>query len=302
VIQSGASVSFAEFNNLDAREAATEYKLNRMFLITGVMSILPNLFYLIMPTSSLIMTLAMAALALVEGGRSSFLCYMISASIMVMVGRKRGQIKLAANKMISVMIFIVCVTFGAKVIYEAAVSRNLLGEEELSKYEKQAQSKIGLLSGRSHFISVFYAVCDSPILGHGSWALDEKGFEVRAMEWMEDEEGLERYYKTGRIGHIKGHSHIWAAWTWHGVLGAAFWVYVLTIMWRTLSKRMGVVPELFGYFALSIPSFAWAIFFSPFGDRVLLCFTCALCLLIRRIDEVQKRTMAQMDNGILARR
>jgi hypothetical protein len=153
----------------------------------------------------------------------------------------------------------------------------------------QSESKIGLLSGRSHFVAVFYAVCDSPILGHGSWAVDYKGYGVRAMAWLGEYQSIEQYYRAGGIDWIPTHSHIMAAYVWHGLLGAVFWVYVLVIIWRTFSRNLGVVPELFGYFALTLPSLVWAIFFSPFGGRVGFAFTMVVCLLIRKKAEEERR-------------
>jgi len=293
VVPSGTVVSYAETYGLDIAEVAQEKKLASMAVFNSILLTVPVLFFLSLPGTSLIIIVVMAGYSLIQGGRSAFLCYLLSAVILFVGGRTRKQINRVSKKILSLAFAVLCTAFVAKEVYEMAVIRGVMGDEELKKYEQQVKSKIGLLSGRSQIISVFYAVCDSPVLGHGSWALDLKGYEIRAMEWLEDDEALERYYKIGRVGHIKGHAHIWQAYTWHGIFGAVFWVYVLAVIWRTLSKRLGVVPEAFAYLALSIPALLWAIFFSPFSDRVQFCLTAVVCLLVRRIDVLVRRNENQ---------
>lgn len=281
IIQSGTSVSRAEMQGITAREAAEEYKLTFMALVLSVVSLVPALAYLKIPFLSALITLGVAVFSLIQGGRSAFLALLISAGMLFLVGGNVSKIRRVAKQIPAIMVALLVLVYAAKLIYKGVAMHGYMGEAELHKYETQAASKIGIMSGRNHFIAVYYAVCDSPILGHGSWARDYRGYGIRAAEWMEDDVAIEHYYSHPGISWIPAHSHIFCAYVWHGVLGAVFWCYVLWVMWQTFRHYLGEVPEVFSILALSLPSFLWAILFSPFGGRVSAATTIVLCLLIK---------------------
>jgi uncharacterized membrane protein len=65
------------------------------------------------------------------------------------------------------------VGFGIIQMYSYSVQQGWLGEKALHKYQFEAGGKFGLLiGGRVELIPALYAVADSPIIGHGSWAKD----------------------------------------------------------------------------------------------------------------------------------
>jgi hypothetical protein len=290
VMPSGFSVAMAAEQGISAREAAEEYKLTYMSLVLSVVSLVPMLAYWQVPTLSTLLTLGMAVFSLLQGGRSTFLGLLMSAAFLALIGGRLDRLKRLSRNMVALLVVLTLMGLGALLIYGAAVTHGYLGETELRKYELQKDSRIGLLSGRSHFVVAFYAWCDSPILGHGSWAIDYNGYEERALDWVMPNQTI----KAGSVslGWIPTHSHILGALVWHGLLGGIFWCYVLWLVERTVRYRLGVVPELFGYFAYTMPPMLWAILFSPFGGRVATITLLVVCLLARNIDQCRRRASA----------
>lgn len=287
-IQQGVSVEVGNMLGLSAKEAAEEYKLSLLFQVMSVALLLPALGYLRMPIVSTVVTLAVAIFALVEGGRANFLATGISTGMMLFAARGEAHVRHIA-RIVPLMLFTVIVfALLAKVGYQYAAVNGYMGETEEQKYEKQSSSKIGLLSGRPEFLAVALAIRDSPILGHGSWAIDFEDYNGQAAELLGDE----TLPASRGLGYINAHSHIMCAYIWHGVLGAIFWLYVLAVMWHFFRHDMGVVPELYGWAAVVLPSMLWAILFSPFSERVMKVCIIVVFLLIRQISK--QRRLARM--------
>ena len=282
IIQAGTSVSRAEMQGISARQAALEYKNTFMMFFVQPIRLFPSFYYLQAPVLSTVITLGLALFSLYEGGRGVFLSLTISAGILFLAGGRSAGIIRMPRKIILLVFMVLLLSYSAKQTYEYMVKNNYLGAAELNKYEMQVESKIGLLSGRSQFVSFFYAVFDSPILGHGSWVLDWSGYNVRAMEWLEEYENIKIYNTQGKVDYLNAHSHIMTAYLWHGVLGAVFWFYVLILLWRTIIIYVRATPEFFGYLALTVPGVTWAIMFSPLTTRVSTTFLLVVCLLVRR--------------------
>jgi O-antigen ligase len=238
------------------------------------------------PILSVGLMFGLALFALWQGGRSGFLCLLLSVGLMAMIGGRVQRLKRVARNFLLLLLLLIGVLAGAKWIYEDVVQAGYMGEDELRKYEEQKNSRIGLLSGRGQLVVAFFAVADSPILGHGSWPVDYDGYNQKAAEVIFSDQRMIR--AAGQLGWIDTHSHVWTAWVWHGVLGGIFWFYILGVLWRTLSHRLAVAPLLFGYLAYSIPQLCWAILFSPFGSRVATTVTIVTCLLVRNVERMQR--------------
>lgn len=284
VIQSGTSIGSAEKHGITALESALEYKLNVVDQVASVLRLIPAIFFFQVPILSTITMLGIAIFGLIMGGRSEFLVGVISTGILIIGNGGLRKVQKFGKNFITIAIIGLVLLFIAKEGYKFAVTTGWMGEDELKKYETQAASRIGLLSGRSSVVGAAFAIRDSPILGHGSWAIDYKGYAVRAMEWVGDDEGLTRYYNSadGGLGWIPGHSYILTAYVWHGILAALFWLYVLKLVINTFRKNLVTCPFLFGYFAVGLPSLVWALVFSPFGARVATTFCIVVMVLVER--------------------
>lgn len=182
--------------------------------------------------------------------------------------------------------FIVLLFFVGKNIYEIGVKNGYLGEYELRKYELQKNKKGGLLSGRgSIFISVL-AVIDSPILGHGSYAKDYKGFTYQADHIGNDNISLNKPSSL-QTSLIPAHSFLFQAWVFNGIFGALFWLYILFyILIKFLIKFSFKYSIYLAYSLLSVFSLIWDILFSPFQQKPFVAMTIIfLVVLMHKSDK-----------------
>lgn len=156
--------------------------------------------------------------------------------------------------------------WGVLQLYEYSVEAGWLGAEARQKYEMQASGEYGvLLGGRSEILVSGLAVLESPVIGHGSWAKDCRYASLYV------ELKREAGYFPGEEGEqclIPAHSHLMGAWVQAGVLGAIFWLWVLTLPVRTLARLYTTRERFTPLVALLAFLLLWDIFFSPFGgDR-----------------------------------
>jgi len=56
---------------------------------------------------------------------------------------------------------------------------------------------------------------------------------------------------------------------------------VLWLIFKVVKIGLSAIPQWYGYFALKIPSFLWAIFFSPYSGRIGT-MTFVVCLLFAK--------------------
>jgi len=148
-------------------------------------------------------------------------------------------------------------------MYNYAARSGLLGDDAQEKYRTQAYGEYGvLLGGRSEVLVSSRAILDSPFLGHGSWAkdyqysslLDELRQQAGYSTGIEDDKGL-----------IPTHSHLLGAWVEAGLLGAIFWVWILSLPVRVLMKPHGILDYLTPLMAFVAFLLIWDILFSPYG-------------------------------------
>jgi hypothetical protein len=228
-------------------------------------------FYSRAPALVVALQCAVGALHLREGSRSAFLVALVAA-LGSYVGRYAfPALRAVQRNMVAFVIAAVLCAFGVEALYGHAAASGWMGEQERRKYEAQSETKIGLLSGRAEFIGALAAIRDSPLLGHGSWALDDRMYRRKILEWLEDEKGLERYERDARLGlHLRTvptHSHIWQAWVWHGLAGGVFWIAILAWMFRYLVQGIHLCRPLLAYNLMITVSSFWSILFSPFYNR-----------------------------------
>lgn len=231
--------------------------------------------------------------ALIEaGGRSSFMVYLLSLALLVVGGRQRKTMLRLRKSFWLYSLLGMVVIFAGTSAYRFAANHGYMGELQQQKYEKQSQfgeNPLALLmGGRLESFVGLIAALDKPILGHGSWAIDTKGYYIGFLEKY----GTEKDHEIHRLRTSQGwqnvipaHSQIVAFWLWYGIFGLIFWLYVLKLYVQVLSKHIAVVPQWFGYLALSIPSALWNLFFSPFGHRINVCVIIITCLFVKAVAE-----------------
>ena len=297
VFQRGTAGDLAAEGNMAAAvENVVGYKLFWTGMANAWLSLPVSAWYLRVPfVYSLGAMSFVSVFCLLAGGRSSFLVALVSV-FLIFIGKKKIRSMQFLKKHFIVLIFMLgCVGLVAKGVYKFAVTHGYLGENEMGKYEVQTRksnSIIGMLvGGRSDTFVGLYAAIHRPILGYGSWAVDNYGRCLDFAVKYGDERDVARIEfemkKGGMI--IPGHSHIVTYWMWHGVFALIFWLYTGCLVVGTLMKRLSTVPWFFGYFAVTIPAWIWDYFFSPMGLRVSEAALFVVCLLIRKISQDKRR-------------
>lgn len=162
--------------------------------------------------------------------------------------------------------------------YKRAASEGALGRAAQEKFEYQSQSRFGIFSGgRGAVITGLLAVAESPIVGYGSWPLDNQGFYLKGCEFL-GEKPERTYYQRG-FPVIPSHSHIIGTWVEGGILAIWFWVYALYLTGTVFFRPLRHDHQLRLWASVSGTSLIWNILFSPIGARMLTALTLAVFLL-----------------------
>ena len=179
-------------------------------------------------------------------------------------GTQRAKLSLKYLLLIGIVILTASFIFIKGYGYMAR--RSLLGEKARQIYEQQARGDLGLLiGGRSEILVSIRAIMDSPIIGHGSWA--------KAYSYSNTLVYLKRilgYYPItyDNLGLIPTHSHLFGAWVEAGILGAVFWIWILSLPIRGLSRLICTKDILTPLVAFLSFLLIWDILFSPYGAEL----------------------------------
>lgn len=198
-------------------------------------------------------------------------CFVAAAYLLLsMAMRRRGHREKYSSP---AMALIACIVLALSVtglfrIYAYCAGNGLLGYAAWQKYEIQSSGRYGvLIGGRGDFLTGLAAAADSPVVGHGSWARDWR-YAPR-----EDAMFAELGYKTSDEADswtIPAHSYLVGAWVHAGILGALFWLWVLSLPVRVLMRPQAEDEPLAPMAAFFSASLIWDILFSPFGAAARL--------------------------------
>ncbi|MGD0338471.1 MAG: hypothetical protein ABSB78_06755 [Bacteroidota bacterium] len=172
--------------------------------------------------------------------------------------------------------------FGFQYMYQNVISKAAVDVKE--KEKSQSEGDYGLfLGGRSEIISSFYAISDSPLLGHGSWAKNPK-YDQMMYHFLRD-----AGYKPGRnfSDLIPTHSHLWGAWVEAGILGAVFWLFIFILTFRVFLEMYKVNEPLNFLAVFVVVTLLWSIFFSPYGATARFIETFFIIVVITVLDNIK---------------
>jgi len=229
-------------------------------------------------------------IVLLDGSRSIFLLYFIVAISLFYILRTTKNLPWDGvlwsmnlqRKVTRFSFYIIVLIFAAKGVYSISATNGYLGENERQKYEEQSNTRIGLFSGRGEIISSFLAIKDSPILGHGSYAIDDVGYGYKAAKLI-GANNLSLEWNLNRIGenYIPTHSHLWGAWVNNGILGGVFWLYIIfAVLIKFFRQYLFSYPDYLAFLLASLSSLLWNILFSPFSQKPLLAMTLVFLIVI----------------------
>lgn len=299
IFQPGAASGAGEVasGQMSAAEFIVGYKLFWVGKLNEWLALPVKGWYMSMPygwNSAIAAFLAVFGLA--SGGRSSFLAAAVSTMMLIFGGKSSQKMMWLRRRWPILVGLLIALMPMAKITYQYAASNGWMGEQEMEKYEDQSKGKTGLqtlMAGRGEFFIALMAIKDKPFFGHGSHALDTEGYQANFYQkYGMDEESLKRILWRERefgVRTIPAHSHIAQFWMWAGIAGLVPWLFILTVIIKTLLMRMHVMPQYYGYLALVIPLELWAIFFSPLGSRINMALLIAVCLLVQTTELQQKK-------------
>ena len=229
-------------------------------------------------------------------GRSAALGALGFLFLLLIGGKCRRTMKRVCKNF---WIILACAIIGIFVVkngYSFAASSGLMGDSAKAKYEIQTKGDKGLmallLGGRMESFCGLIAATDKPIVGFGPWAEDTGGYverfirEYGTMEDYQNHLNLQQFYLKNGFYVWKGipcHGQLTQFWVWYGVSGLIFVLYCVFCLIRYLKSDCWAVPQWYAWLACSIPSMLWAMFFSPFSDRIGFPLFIVACLMARAV-------------------
>jgi hypothetical protein len=164
------------------------------------------------------------------------------------------------------------------ILYAAA--HDLFDEGIKEKFEIQASGKLGVLAGgRPETLVAIQAIRDSPIIGHGSFAVDPKYYELEQVisyeNGYQDSDAVPDLEDPG----IPTHSHLTLAWVESGILGGVFWIYALFLILNGILALARERPPLTPLYLYLLLNFVWDVLYSPMGsaNRIWNAYLIMMC-------------------------
>lgn len=138
-----------------------------------------------------------------------------------------------------------------------------LPQESAKKFQMQAGGEYGiLLGGRNEMLVSIDAFLEKPLLGHGSWAKDNGGYENALLARTYALGYSDRNDLISSSDLIPVHSYLMGGLVWAGIAGGLFWLFMMRWL---LFIFISNISFLGFYFYNGIVAIMWNIFFSPFG-------------------------------------
>lgn len=214
---------------------------------------------------------AAAILNLVMGTRSlGGICFIAALYLLLQKLAKPNKLMIitVSNKKLLLTFFLLLASgVIALKFYGLIASGGMLGEDIQEKYESQADGEFGLLiGGRPELLVSSLAILDSPIIGHGSWAVDPKYVSLLAellLKYSYDTRPIAIDDELSDI--IPTHSFIFGAWVSAGLLGAVFWLWIMIFCAKLLIILCKIKDPLTPLVVFLGFNMLWNILFSPFG-------------------------------------
>ena len=157
--------------------------------------------------------------------------------------------------------------FLANQAIQLAADKGLFDESVTAKFKTQAGGKFGVLvGGRPETLVAIQAIRDSPIIGHGSFAVDPKYLKLKQDIEYENGYSDTDLPEDAEVESIPTHSHLTMAWVESGIFGGIFWIYVLVLTFRGVVAVSFNRPPLAPLYSYLLLNFIWNVLYSPFGS------------------------------------
>ncbi|MCF0200951.1 MAG: hypothetical protein HUK16_06285 [Bacteroidales bacterium] len=210
--------------------------------------------------------------SLFYSSRNIFLTHSLAVTAIVfydrMIDKGRSDVVYVKNNMWKLLLvlglaFVVIVN-----VYENLAVKGVLGERAQEKYLVQSSASIGLASGRASVLETLYFCAKRPVWGYGSYALDKDNISAE----------YNQRYHTGQSGRgvaslVPGHSYLFGAWVYNGILGFFFFLWVTKCLFKGIVSTVLYDRRYVFLNVTFITILLWDVFFSPFQDRILVLMT-----------------------------
>lgn len=240
--------------------------------------------------SSSAIILGVGVLNFYMGFRSLGLICLLAGGFVAVKQSNRFSLKKMKRSKVAMLILLSGVAiYGITALYDYGATEGWLGMEARDKYLMQSSGDMGiLLGGRTESLASSQAILDSPLIGHGSWAKDQRYVDL--MQNKLEQLGYE-VIGVRESDQIPSHSYLLGSWVEAGILGALLWIWILRLVYRFfraayLSPVRPAPWVIFSAFLLS-----WNVLFSPFGadHRLLAAYQIALIMLALRATGEQSK-------------
>ena len=150
-------------------------------------------------------------------------------------------------------------------------------------------------------IVAMHAIADSPIIGYGSWTINQKYADmVRRLIEADRNRSLPQVEQMGTGGGFNAHSEILQSWVEGGVLGAAFFFLygyqlVRAIHWYSLRRPVDMFSPAFT-FTLIISLWAWMA--SPFNGNQRIQIAMAVAVIAAATYDQFKKQRESTQRGL----
>ena len=184
-------------------------------------------------------SLGMAALNLIFASRSQIAIDLISLTLALPILRQNSLLPGGTGKSVQTFRIVVLLTLACGAAYAAnqaikfGVNHSFFDESIQGKFQSQEEGRLGVLvGGRPETLVAIQAIGDSPLIGHGSFAVDPK------YNWLQQDIEYENGYTESDAppdeedAGIPAHSHLTQSWVESGIFGGIFWLYALFIASR----------------------------------------------------------------------
>jgi hypothetical protein len=253
----------------------------------------------------LVLTIALAATNLHYAVRSAIMIDLAVVAVllsMVLTYARGGPTvtKTNAKRPLVILVFLLAAVWGSQQTLQFATKEGYFSEDDQLKYEQQSQGKLGImLGGRPEGLVAARAILDSPILGHGSYAVDYKYYQL--LQQYQYEFGYSASDQGGDIEDpgIPTHSHITMAWVEAGFLASLFWFYMLYLLGRSIVRLTEFPHPLGPLYVYLLMTFTWDILFSPFGftRRMFEAYLIVIMINLFRTQPVPRPRLVQRAGG-----
>ena len=225
---------------------------------------------------SVSIALGMAALNFIFAARSQTAVDLISLVLVLPVFGRNWSPKGVPRKRAEAYRIVVTLTLACGAAYASnqaikfGANHGFFDENTQDKFQTQEAGRLGVfVGGRPETLVAIQAIRDSPIIGHGSFAVDRK-YNILQKD-IEYENGYAFSDDASEDeGGIPAHSHLTQSWVESGLFGGIFWICVLLLNFRGILLLISRGSPMAPLYSFLLVGFAWDILYSPMGsfDRI----------------------------------